>query len=211
MLGFSKGQTQSGALDRVPHDEMAYKGNRPNVGRILAHVGLVKGSTRDSQTAAIDRMIADRNGLFHFGSLIRCSVERHDDLKGEWKGSGGGMLDKFVATSFGSNVARNCATKFLGNLSEATRMVIMFGMGTQQNYVRQACRLLSEVRGSPMRRANEIAYEDDRITVVHVEHFASQGDLIPQWLGEGQYKGHDRAEYGRLAARAVNHALERLT
>lgn len=51
------------------------------------------------------------------------------------------------------------------------------------------------------REINEIAYEDDRITVVHVEHFASQGDLIPQWLGEG--------EYGRSALRAVTYAVER--
>lgn len=121
------------------------------------------------------------------------------------------MLDRFVATSFGSNVARNCATKFLADLPEATRLIVMFGMGTKQNYVHHARALLSEVRGSQMRVVNEVAYEDDRITVVHVEHFASQGDLIPQWLGEGKYQGHARAEYGKLARCAVNHALERLT
>jgi hypothetical protein len=40
--------------------------------------------------------------------------------------------------------------------------------------------------------------------VVHVEHFASQGALIPNWLGE---RDHPRAEYGRLAREATDQAL----
>jgi hypothetical protein len=63
VLGFSKGQTQAGALAGTPHDQIAYKGKRENVGRILAHVGLVKKGSLASQTAAVDKMIADRNGL----------------------------------------------------------------------------------------------------------------------------------------------------
>ena len=38
VLGFSKGPTQAGALARTPHDEIAYKGARHNVGRILLMV-----------------------------------------------------------------------------------------------------------------------------------------------------------------------------
>ncbi|WP_292669763.1 hypothetical protein [Mesorhizobium sp.] len=209
VLGFSKGQTQAGDLSRMPHDQIAYKGNRPNVGRILAHVGLVPKGTRESQAAAVNRMIADRNGLFHFGSLIRCSVERYDLGKREWKGSGGGMLDKFTATPFGAEVARNCVAKHLVNLPKATKLVVMFGMGADQNYIREACSLISEARGNRMREINQVAYEDDHVTVVHVEHFASQGDLIPQWLGEGKYRDHPRSAFGRLARHAVNHAIER--
>lgn len=209
ILGFSKGQTQAESLAKASHDQIAYKGNRPNVGRILAHVGLVRKGTLEAQAAAVDSMIADRNGLFHFGSLIRCSVERFDRDVPAWKGSGGGMLDRFVATPFGAEIARNCASRFLVNLPEATKLVVMFGMGSQQKYVRAARDLLSTVRGRSMRELNAVAYEDDLVTVVHVEHFASQGDLIPQWLGEGKYRDHPRSEFGRLARALVDHAIDR--
>ncbi|RWG87390.1 MAG: hypothetical protein E5X68_18265 [Mesorhizobium sp.] len=209
ILGFSKGPTQAESFARTPHDQIAYKGSRPNVGRILAHVGLIKEGSRESQAAAVDSMIADRNGLFHFGSLIRCSVERYDRGERRWKGSGGGMLNRFVATPFGSEVARNCASRFLVNLPRATKLVVMFGMGSHQSYVREARTLLSTVRGKTMREINAVAYEDDLITVVHVEHFASQGDLIPQWLGEGKYRDHPRSKFGKLARASVNRAIDR--
>jgi len=41
VLGFSKGPTQAGALASTPHDQIAYKGSRLRVGKILAHVGLI--------------------------------------------------------------------------------------------------------------------------------------------------------------------------
>ena len=45
VLGFSKGSTQAGALTTTPHDEIAYKGSRLNVGKILAHIGLIPASS----------------------------------------------------------------------------------------------------------------------------------------------------------------------
>ncbi|WP_292147020.1 hypothetical protein [Mesorhizobium sp.] len=69
--------------------------------------------------------------------------------------------------------------------------------------------MLSTVRGKTMREINAVAYEDDLITVVHVEHFASQGDLIPQWLGEGKYRDHPRSKFGKLARASVNRAIDR--
>ena len=47
---------------------------------------------------------------------------------------------------------------------------------------------------------NRYVYTDGRITVVHVEHFKSQGALLPQWLGEQE---HPRARLGVLAKEAV--------
>ena len=41
VLCFSKGPTQAGALASEPHDRIAYKGSRPQVGKILAHIGAV--------------------------------------------------------------------------------------------------------------------------------------------------------------------------
>jgi len=42
------------------------------------------------------------------------------------------------------------------------------------------------------------------VDVTHVEHFASQGALVPQWLGVGS---HDRSRFGVMAADAVAQAV----
>lgn len=97
VLGFSKGPTQAGALANTPHDEIAYKGSRLNVGKILAHVGLLEKCDNAKLKNLVDDAISDKNGRFHFSSFIRCTVEQYDEKAKKWKGSGGGMLDKFVA------------------------------------------------------------------------------------------------------------------
>lgn len=200
VLGFSKGPTQAGALSSTPHDEIAYKGSRRNVGKILAHIGLIPADTPDRLKDHVDRLIADKSGRFHFASLIRCTVERYDRKSASWKGSGGGMLDKFIATSFGSSVASNCTKTFLRDLPEQTRLVVMFGLGTNMNYVASAYGLFRSARPGDWRMINLVAYTDGKITVVHVEHFASQGALIPNWLG---VNASPRAELGRLSKAAV--------
>jgi hypothetical protein len=126
----------------------------------------------------VDKAISNRNGRFHFSSFIKCTVEQRDPKTGEWKGSGGGMLDKFVATSFGQSIARNCATKFLRHLPGSTKLIIMFGLGTNQNYVHEAFKLFQVARPGNWHWVNEVSYSDSIVTVVHVEHFASQGALV---------------------------------
>lgn len=202
ILGFSKGPTQAGALAKSPHDEIAYKGSRGNVGKILKHVGLLQLDSGQDIGQAVSRLIADKTGRFHFGSLIRCTVERHH--KNDWKGSGGGMLDKFVATSFGKEVSKNCTTNFLKNLPDRTKLIVMFGMGSKLNYIHESFELYKEARGGDWKWINDVAYTDGKIIIVHVEHFASQGALIPQWLGE---RDHHRSRYGVMSAQAVSIAL----
>lgn len=200
VLGFSKGPTQAGALASTPHDQIAYKGSRLNVGKILAHIGLIPADAPDRLKEHIDRLIADKAGRFHFASLIRCTVERYDRKSASWKGSGGGMLDKFIATPFGTSVATNCTTTFLRDLPGETRLVVMFGLGTNMNYVASAYGLFRRARPGDWKKLNSVAYTDGKITVVHVEHFASQGALIPNWLGENS---HPRSNLGRLSKAAV--------
>lgn len=206
VLGFSKGPTQAGALTSSPHDEIAFKGSRHNVGRILEHIGLLSLSPGDSHRAAVDRLVADRNGRFHFSSLIRCTVERQDTVSGAWKGTGGGMLEKFVKAPLGEEVANNCVKRFLGNLGASTRLVILFGLGSKLSYVEAALRSFKDARPGPWRRLNDVSYTDERIVVVHVEHFAAQGALIPNWLGHGD---HPRRALGQMAQVAANDARSR--
>lgn len=204
VLGFSKGPTQSGALAASPHDEIAYKGSRLNVGKILSHVGLIPSGMAEELKPHVDRIIADQSGRFHFGSLIRCTVERFDRKSESWKGSGGGMLDKFVSNPFGQQVAQQCSSRHLGELPPRTKLVLMFGLGTKMNYVSEARKLFRHARPGRWVNINSVAYTDGHITVVHVEHFASQGALVPNWLGENP---HERSRLGIMARDAVQSAL----
>lgn len=201
VLGFSKGPTQAGALATQQHDAIAYKGGRTNLAKILHHVRLIDVP----EARAVDRLIADRNGRFHFASLVRCTVERFDREKQEWKGTGGGMLDKFVASNFGKAVANQCASRFLVNLPAKTRLVLMLGMGAGGNYVRACRSLYRTIRPGNWRDINDVAYTDGKVTVVHTEHFQSQGALIPNWLSGDR---HERGRFGILAREGVQLALE---
>ncbi len=202
VLGFSKGPTQAGSLASTPHDAIAFKGGRLALGKILSYVGLLPPETDISLKQSVDRIIADRNGRFHFGSLIRCTVEQQ--IRGTWTGTGGGMLDKFVRTSFGAEVAGRCAATFLGNLPQSTRIVVMLGMGARGNYVNEARKLFAAARPGKWEAINEVSYSDGEITVVHVEHFKSQGALIPNWLSGN---GHPRGKLGLAAKAAIFDAL----
>lgn len=204
VLGFSKGPTQAGALSTTPHDEVAYKGSRKNVGKILAHIGLVPPGSPDELERYVNRLISDRNGRFHFSSFIRCTVERFDAKNKTWEGSGGGMLDRFFGTVFGRGVATRCTSRFLRDLPQSVRLIVLFGLGTKLNYIDSALSVFRTVRPGSWTKFNKVAYSDGRVMVVHVEHFASQGALIPDWLGT---TNKPRAELGKTAREAVQAAL----
>jgi hypothetical protein len=199
VLGFSKGPEQAGALASQPHDKIAYRKGRTNVAKILHHVGLL--AAPDSRL--VDQAISDAHGRFHFGSLIRCTVERYDARKSGWTGTGGGMLDKFVQTDFGAQVVSNCARKFLGDLPARTRLIVMFGMGSGGNYVKSCRRAFAIARPGNWRELNQVSYTDGRLTVVHTEHFAAQGALLPNWLSGEK---HPRGTLGLLAREGVRHS-----
>lgn len=205
VLGFSKGPTQAGSLATSPHDEIAFKGGRKAVGKILAHIGLIPVSDIETQKKSVDRIISDRSGLFHFGSLIRCSIERFDEESRIWQGSGSGMLDQFTQTNFGREVSMNCSKRFLSNLPSNVRLVVMFGMGTNGNYIRECRRIIENARPGNWKTINDVAYSDEQVTFVHVEHFAVQGAHLPNWLGQ---KNHHRSKLGILAKTAVADCLK---
>lgn len=195
VLGFSKGPTQAGALAARPHDEIAFRGGRGNLAKILHHIGLLPSP----DGRLVDEAISNPAGRFHFGSLIRCTVEQHDPKKG-WSGTGGGMLDRFADTPFGQDVISNCSKRFLSNLTDPAQLVVMLGMGTKQNYVESCRKAFAAARPGPWAPLNDVAYSDGRLTVVHTEHFAAQGALIPNWLSGNR---HPRGRFGLLAREAV--------
>lgn len=200
VLGFSKGPTQAGALASQPHSAVPFRSGRTNLAKILHHIGLLAAPNSE----LVDRLIADPTGDFHFGSLIRCTVERKDEKTDEWKGSGGGMLDRFLVTPFGDEVTTNCATQFLGNLPKRTRIVVMLGLGSKGNYVHACRKIWERARPGVWHQINDVSYTDGKIVVVHTEHFQSQGALLPNWLSGQQ---HERGRLGILARQAVARGL----
>jgi hypothetical protein len=203
VLGFSKGPSQTGQLSRLPHDEIPYRKGHMQVGKILAHIGLLPFAEPNELKSMVKRAIADTNGRFGWGSLVRCTVERFETKKQEWVGSGG-MIDEFMATDFGQRISINCATRFLRNLTPTTKLIVMFGLGAGGSYVTTARKAIETARPGKWRTVNEVAYADGTLTVVHVEHFASQGANIPNWLGKNP---HPRSRLGMLAREAVSAAL----
>jgi hypothetical protein len=199
VLGFSKGPSQADELRRLPHNDIPYRKGRLQVGKILVHVGLLPAASPDELKSSVERAIADSNGRFGWGSLIRCTVERFDTKKRDWVGSGG-MINQFMATPFGKNISTACATRFLRDLPQETKLIMMFGLGVGGAYVGMARKVIQAARPGDWRTVNEVAYTDGKVTVVHVEHFASQGANIPNWLGQNN---HPRAQLGRLAKEAV--------
>lgn len=200
VLGFSKGPTQAGALSSQAHDQIAFRGGRTNLAKILHHVGLLPAPDGH----LVDRAIADRHGRFHFASLVRCTVERRDPKKASWTGTGGGMLDRFVASDLGKIVVSNCTDRFMRDLPTPTKLVVMLGLGTRQGYVAACRRVFSETRPGPWRSENEVTYTDGKVVVVHTEHFAAQGPLLPNWLSGDR---HERGRLGKLASAGVQLAL----
>ncbi len=70
VLGFSKGPTQAGALANTPHNEIAYKGRRLNVGKIMAHVDLIPSLPAEKMRRKVDELISDPDGQIPTGSVI---------------------------------------------------------------------------------------------------------------------------------------------
>jgi hypothetical protein len=118
----------------------------------------------------------------------------------EWVGTGGGMLDKFTKTEFGSHVVGKCAERFLGDLPAKVRLVIMFGTGAKLGYVAEARRVFEATRPGRWLTVNDVAYTDGHLTVVHVEHFKVQGAHLDHWLG---VKPDKRSKLGSMAREAV--------
>lgn len=114
------------------------------------------------------------------------------------------MLDKFVDQDFGKTVLENCSTRFLSDLPAQTKLIVMLGLGTRGNYVAACRQALTKVRPGRWRTINEVTYADDNVVVVHTEHFASRGALLPNWLSEER---HERGRLGLLARESVKVAL----
>lgn len=70
------------------------------------------------------------------------------------------MLNRFIATPFGREVATNCAQTYLAGPPASVKLVIMFETGSRLKYVGEAFKLFSTVRPRPWHWLNKVAYTD---------------------------------------------------
>lgn len=209
VLGFSKGENAITTLrdPRKTLEDVPFAGKRHYVGRILNSIGLLRrGDAQD-----VTREIADTSGLFHFGSIVRCTVEQKVEKDGveSWISSGSQMLESFSGHPFGRRVISNCTSAFLKGLPETVKIIVVFGLGKDKakgghefSYVGDVRALLSRVRGGEMRWINSVSYHDDKVVVVHVEHFSGRNHL-EHWLSHD----HPRRVLRFQAIEAVKFAL----
>ncbi len=212
VLGFSKGANAVAAL-RDPKktiEDIPYAGKRHYVAKILNSIGLLRGK----DATDINREISDTSSIFHFGSLVRCTVEQRvwDDGVETWVSSGSQMLEKFSAHTFGQDVISNCTVRFLAQLPKTVKLIVMFGLGADLakggrrfSYVENAKKLLSEVRGHDMQWLNDVSYYDEDLVILHTDHFSGRNHL-EHWLG----RDHPRRELRHQAIDAVRFAMQRI-
>lgn len=170
VLGFSRGGNQSKL--GLPFDEIAFKGMRTQLGRILGALDLLKSVDLDSRIRASEQFLA-------FGSLVRCSVSQWDDKAESYSKSGNSILQKFAKGDATQRVAEQCAKNYLADLPPDTRLVVM--LGNEEKYINFCHELVTRARGEA-RWVNPMAYDSNGVRFVHVIHAKAQGRLIPDWL-----------------------------
>ncbi len=170
ILGFSRGSRQDPSRS---FDDVAFAGMRNQLTQIMRALGLLGDGDH------VDNRIRAGESDIHFGSLFRCSVAMWDKKKQDYAKSGNGILEKFLASKETREVAEACTGQFLGALPGRTKLVML--MGNSPDYVEQCMRLLQRLHPA-IRRINEVAYGDGRVTWVHSIHAKAQGRHIPEWL-----------------------------
>lgn len=172
VLGFSKGPRQSEDLIARKHEDIAFAGGRKNLAMILETLGVLPFG------ANIDRIIADPDGDFAFGSFVRCSVSKFDKAKGVWLKTGKDIMASCVRDPASARVVQGCAEQFLGRIPARLTLVIM--LGNDMRYIEGCRETIAAVRPG-IREFNEVAYRDSHVMFLHTVHFAAQGAVVPNW------------------------------
>lgn len=118
VLGFSKGSTQADIYREGTFEDVAFGGNaRDRLDTLLKRIGLI------AETNHVSNEINNPNSDFSFGSLVRCSLTR-ETKNGTHASSGDLILKSFSEVP---EVLDNCMKKYLSNLPERTRLVLLSG------------------------------------------------------------------------------------
>lgn len=194
VLGFSKGPNQ--AISGNNFDEIAFKGMRKNLSDILQSLGLL------APQESIGAHINQRDPDWAFGSLIRCSMARWDEKKGDYLKSGGGIVCKAAQDPDSYQIAANCVERFLGELPQRLQVVVL--LGNDDPYVENCKRLVCR-HHSDLKPVNDMAYFAGNVLWVHTVHAKAQGRHVPDWLRGAP--GTKQGEKGNKARNALHEQI----
>lgn len=177
VLGFSKGATQAGIYKSGRFEDVAFAGMRPRLTQALQSVGVL------SACEAVNEKINDSLSNIAFGSLIRCSVSRKDNKQSSAKGCDvysctGPLINKsFVEIP---QVIKACANRYLKNLPQSVRVVLVLGNGNQ--YISQCQELIKEMFPDSYKPINSVACAADGRLWVHLAHPSGLNGHFNSWL-----------------------------
>lgn len=195
VLGFSKGPNQSDFIESLPFDEIPFRRMRDNLTRVLRKIELL------DETETVDEKITSNETRFAFGSLIRCSLSQKDKKTGEFKKSGNNIMKFAMREDIPRTAMANCARRFLGDLPNRTRLVVLLGSGA--GYPESCMEIIKSVHPN-IRWINAVSYGNNQVTFVHVPHpVGSNNGQTYSWLKDaGREAGKQE-----LAREAVRNAL----
>src|SRR5690606_32719571 len=160
-------------ITRIPHNDIPFKGERANLSKILARLGLLSSSEQ------VDARVSAEERDFAFGSLIRCSIAMFDDSKGQWV-KAGPVVKASATDPEAQKFVSNCTERFLANLQARTKLIVL--LSNDDDYV-DACFAAFRRLYPDIVRCSSVSYGNARHTWVHVVHSSgSSGRHIPHWL-----------------------------
>jgi hypothetical protein len=171
VLGFSKGAKQA---DAGSFEDVAFAGNRRNLQRVLATLGLV------TESEDFNDRFRSVESCFAFASLLRCSAAMLDERTGKFMTSGPIILRSFRDAN-PKRMLENCANQFLRYLPSQLRLVLMLGAAT--SYIARCQKLIGSIHADSFSSINPVAYSAGKVTWVHVPHpSGSNNGYIKDWV-----------------------------
>lgn len=163
VLGISKGNTQSSAFANGNFDDVAFKGMRDRLLRVLQCGGLLAG-----ETASQFENRFRRNELeYAFASVVRCSLTGLDRKKLIHTADSQNVIPAFKVGSPGHQFVASCVDQHLGTFPQATERIVL--LGNADAYIKNLRALVRRLH-SDLRGINDVAYEAGGILFVHVAH-----------------------------------------
>jgi hypothetical protein len=202
----SKGQTQADATVAAQgngsFDEVAYKGFRDRLLRVLQAMGLMRSEH------SVDRHLRQDETEWGFASILRCSLTAVDG-NGAYTGKSSGVIRGMKTAARPYLVS--CIDEFLRPLSRRTRLVIL--LGNDENYFEAVESAMSEVFADYAKhpRLGSVVFRADSRIYVHVAHPSrGNGWFEPFFKQPGdvqQGRKRERAREGVIGALGDQHSL----
>lgn len=199
VLGMTKGNTQSDAMNHGDFDAVAFKNMRPNLLKVLQSVGLA----RDEHS--VDRLIKPEEREFGWGSVVRCSLTGWDEEKDDFSAESGKVLPALKDRQM-RPVFETCTARFLSDLPESVRLVVFLGNADgYMKIVQQRIRQLYPRDFIKPDGYGDIAYQAGGKWWVHVGHPSKGNGYLNRFLTASAEAGQGKKR--ELAQTVVNGAV----